>query len=145
MVGREAGANCGAAVALAAAPPGAAVKPRFQEGSVDEVSFLAPDLGPLAALMLAPELGSWLCDEADVSSSRSGHTDRFVCREAVGERADKAAAYLTPVPPGAVVYGSGDAAVVLSREQAAQLYSLNMEQVRWKEGRSWLERMAGEG
>jgi hypothetical protein len=45
---------------------------------VDEVSFVAPELGPLAAIMLAPEGGSWKCDEVDVYSSRSNHTDRWV-------------------------------------------------------------------
>lgn len=49
-----------------------------QEGSVDEVSFIAPELGPLAAIMVAPEGGSWVCDEVDVYSSRSNHTDRLV-------------------------------------------------------------------
>lgn len=48
----------------------------LQEGSVDEVSFMAPELGPLAAIMVAPEGGSWMCDEVDVYSSRSNHTDR---------------------------------------------------------------------
>lgn len=47
-----------------------------QEGSVDEVSFVAPELGSLAAIMVAPEGGSWVCDEVDVYSSRSNHTDR---------------------------------------------------------------------
>lgn len=45
---------------------------------MDEVSFVAPELGPLAAIMLAPEGGSWKCDEVDVYSSRSNHTDRWV-------------------------------------------------------------------
>lgn len=48
----------------------------MQEGSVDEVSLVAPELGPLAAIMVAPEGGSWVCDEVDVYSSRSNHTDR---------------------------------------------------------------------
>jgi hypothetical protein len=30
--------------------------------------------------MVAPEEGSWRCDEVAVSSSRSRHTDRFVCK-----------------------------------------------------------------
>lgn len=47
-----------------------------QEGAVDEVSFSAPELGPLAALIVGPEQGRWLCEEVDVSSSRTGHTDR---------------------------------------------------------------------
>lgn len=40
---------------------------------------------------------------------------RFVCRAALGEGGEQPAAYLKPVPPGAVVYGSGDAAVVVSK------------------------------
>jgi hypothetical protein len=43
---------------------------------VDEVSFVAAELGDLAAIMVAPEGGSWMCDEVDVSSSRTSHTDR---------------------------------------------------------------------
>lgn len=53
---------------------------------------------------------------------------RFVCREALGEGGQEAAAYLRPVSPGSVVYGSGDAAVVVSQERAAALYSLSMQQ-----------------
>lgn len=53
----------------------------MQEGAVDEVSFVAPELGPLAGIMVAPEGGSWVCDEVDVYSSRSNHTDR--CGEGV--------------------------------------------------------------
>lgn len=49
----------------------------MQEGSVDEVSFIAPELGPLAAVLVAPEGGSWVCNEVDVYSSRSNHTDRY--------------------------------------------------------------------
>ena len=30
--------------------------------------------------MVAPEEGTWRCDEITVSSSRSRHTDRFVCK-----------------------------------------------------------------
>lgn len=50
--------------------------PCKQEGAVDEVSFRAPELGPLAALLVGPEAGCWVCEEVDVSSSRTGHTDR---------------------------------------------------------------------
>lgn len=49
---------------------------RVQEGAVDEVSFCAAELGPLAALIVGPEQGRWVCEEVDVSSSRTGHTDR---------------------------------------------------------------------
>lgn len=51
-------------------------KRRFQEGSVDEVCLLAPELGPLEAVMVAPEGGSWVLDECDVWSSRTNHLDR---------------------------------------------------------------------
>ena len=40
---------------------------------------------------------------------------RFVCREVVGEGAEQQAAYLTPVPEGAVVYGSGSSSVILTK------------------------------
>lgn len=120
---------------------------------MDEVSFVAPDLGPLAALLVAPQAGSWVCDEVDVSSSRTNHTDRsvwplcsaaawawgtrvplalslraaaavagrrrFVCRARLGGRKGEPAAYLTPVPPGAVVYGTGDAARVVTKVRRA--------------------------
>ena len=72
----------------------------------------AAELGPLASLLLAPEEGSWGVDEVTVSSSRTGHTDRFVCKEPLGALG---AGFLSPVPPGAVVYGSGETAVVLTR------------------------------
>ncbi|KAK9844120.1 hypothetical protein WJX81_005003 [Elliptochloris bilobata] len=102
---------------------GSGAKPRFQQGGVDEVSFLAAELGPLASLLLAPEEGVWGVDEVTLSSSRTGHTDRFVCKESLGSRG---AAFLSPVPAGAVVYGSGEEAVVLTREQAALLHELGM-------------------
>jgi hypothetical protein len=100
---------------------------RFQQGSVDEVSFKGPDLGPLAALVVGPEAGSWRCDEVDVASSRTGAAERFVCRELLGG-GGAPAAHLRPVPPGAVVYGSGDSAVVLSKAEASQLHAWNMQQ-----------------
>lgn len=127
-----AGANCAVALHAAAKHRMSGVGPRlrFQEGAVDEISFCAPELGPLAALMVGPEQGRWVCEEVDVSSSRTGHTDRFVCREALGEGGREAAAYLRPVPPGSLVYGSGDSAVVVTKAQAAQLYRMNMAQYR---------------
>ena len=75
----------------------------------------AAELGPLASLLLAPEEGSWGVDEVTVSSSRTGHTDRFVCKEPLGAAG---AGFLSPVPPGAVVYGSGETAVVLTKARA---------------------------
>ena len=81
----------------------------------DPILRAAAELGPLASLLLAPEEGSWGVDEVTVSSSRTGHTDRFVCKEALGALG---AGFLSPVPPGAVVYGSGETAVVLTKARA---------------------------
>jgi hypothetical protein len=54
-----------------------------------------------------------MCLQVHVASSRTHHTDRFVCQRLLG--GGQGAGLLTPVPPGAVVYGSGDSAVVLSK------------------------------
>lgn len=54
-------------------------------------------------------------DEITVSSSRSRHTDRFVCRNCLGCKGGERAGFLTPVPADSVVYGSGENAVILSR------------------------------
>lgn len=54
---------------------------------MDEVSFRAPELGPLTALLVGPEAGRWVCEEVDVSSSRTGHTDRWVLVGAEGSSA----------------------------------------------------------
>jgi hypothetical protein len=131
--------------------PAGPVRPRFQPGAVDEVSFLAPDLGhPLAALIVAPESGTWMLDEATVSSSRTGRSDRFVCRSLLGSGAPGAAraaerrrggggggggpsssskgpAYLTPVAAGAVVVGEGSAARALTRAEAEALHEEGMD------------------
>ena len=55
-----------------------------------------------------------------VSSSRSRHTDRFVCRDALGA-SGQSAGYLSPLPQDAVVYGSGESAVVLTRVRPLSL------------------------
>ncbi|KAG2488505.1 hypothetical protein HYH03_013008 [Edaphochlamys debaryana] len=107
-------------------PPPPPPKRRFQEGNVDEICILLPELGPLSGVLVGVEGGTWYLDEMDVSSSRTGHMDRFVCRRTLGGRQGEGAAYLTPVPAGAVVYGEGETAVVLSKEQAAALWSINM-------------------
>lgn len=114
----EAGANCPLALAVAdaaARSAGSSVTRRFQEGSVDEFVFVAPELGTLAGVLLGPEAGSWYCDEVNVASSRAHRSQRFVCRDTLGGRSARPAAWLTPVPAEAVVYGSGDAAVILSK------------------------------
>ena len=86
-----------------------------------------PELGPLASLMVAPEEGSWRVDEVTVSSSRSRHTDRFVCRDALG-RSGQSMGFMAPVPQDAVVYGSGESAVVLTRVGCCALYLDNHPQ-----------------
>lgn len=40
---------------------------------------------------------------------------RFVCRRRLGGRRGEAAAYLTPIPPDAIVYGMGDAARIITK------------------------------
>ena len=64
--------------------------------------------------MVAPEEGSWRVDEVTVSSSRSRHTDRFVCRDPLGS-SGQSMGFLAPVPQDAVVYGSGESVVILTR------------------------------
>lgn len=122
------GANCAIATATTKAWKGGQVKLRFQEGSVDEVSILAPDLGSISALLLATEGGTWTVDEVIVSSSRTSHIDRFVCRRKLGGKSTSPAAYLTPVPPDAVIYGSGESALVLTKEQAAVMRNAGMSE-----------------
>lgn len=123
MANRETGANC-KNVSLHRGKT--VIKERFQTGSIDEVCFLGPELGPLAGLMIGPEQGGWQVDEITVVSSRTGHVDRFLCRQRLGYRADKNAEYLMPVPSESVVYGSGETAVVLSKDQAAALHAMGM-------------------
>jgi hypothetical protein len=55
---------------------------------------------------------------------------RFVCRQRLGGRKGEPAAYLTPVPPNAVVYGTGDAARIISKvghelQEVVQVRSTN--------------------
>lgn len=124
----QVGANCAVATASTNNWRPGQVKLRFQEGSIDEISVLAPDLGPLSALLLSTGNGTWTVDEVIVSSSRTRHMDRFVCRRKLGSKSGNSAAYMTPVPPDAVVYGSGDSALVLTKEQAAVLRNAGMSE-----------------
>lgn len=93
------------------------IKRRFQQGAVDEVSFAGPDLGALTAIVVGPESGSWQMEEITVSNSREALTQRFICREDVGTEGTSAA-FLTPLPPNAVVYGSGEQAVLMTPVRA---------------------------
>uniref|UniRef100_A0A061R9H7 DUF7755 domain-containing protein n=1 Tax=Tetraselmis sp. GSL018 TaxID=582737 RepID=A0A061R9H7_9CHLO len=127
----EAGANC--SVSEVPQTPSSqwnskSVKHRFREGSVDEESFMAPELGPLSAVIIGPEDGAWRLHEVNISSSRTGHSDRFICRQRMGcKNSERSAAYLTPVPEDAVVYGSGESAVIMSKAEAAKVYSRGMQ------------------
>ena len=45
---------------------------------MDEISFIGPDIGPVASLMVAPQQGTWQLDEVTVTSaSRHDHSDRY--------------------------------------------------------------------
>lgn len=107
--------------------PPPAPRARFQEGTVDEVVFLAPELGPLAGVLVGTESGTWVLEELQVASSRTHHIDRFICRRLLGNQPGQGAAFLPPVAPGAQVYGSGDLQRVLTKEQATTLHALNMD------------------
>ncbi|KAF5842929.1 hypothetical protein DUNSADRAFT_3956 [Dunaliella salina] len=88
---------------------------RFQEGSVDEVCFIAPELGKLAGILVGTESGSWGLEEVDVASSRTGAVHRFVCRSLLGVQRGEGASFLRPVPAGSVIYGTGSAAQALTK------------------------------
>lgn len=51
--------------------------------TAEQVCFLGPELGPLESLLIAPEGGDWYLEEANVSSSRTGHSDRYAIRQSV--------------------------------------------------------------
>lgn len=108
------------------APPPPPPKRRFQEGSVEEVVIYGPELGPLAAVLVGTESGSWYLDEMDVSSSRTNHIDRFVCRRLLGAKQGEGADCLRPVPADSVVYGQGEEAVMLTKDEASALYGLGL-------------------
>lgn len=101
---------------------------RFQRGALDEVSFAGPELGRLAAVLVAPSSGTWELDELIVSSSRCHSSQRFVCRQFLGEgrKAEAPAVQLLPVSSDAVLYGDRQ----LSAEQASRMYRSNMDDYR---------------
>lgn len=66
------------------------------------------------AILVGPECGAWKLTEVVVSNSRLALTQNFVCRQHLGTKWGKGAALIPAVPPGAVVYGSGDTAILLS-------------------------------
>lgn len=69
----------------------------------------------LAARRRAP--GHKQCTSRRVSVTGWGYLlpCRFVCRQRLGGRKGEPAAYLTPVPLNAVVYGTGDAARIITK------------------------------
>ena len=102
---------------------------RFQEGSVDEISFhTSEDLGSLAGILVGTESGTWRLEEAIVSSSTSGHVDRFVSRETtmIGSETGLGALWLVPLPDDMVQYGSGDSATLLSSTESKAMRQLNL-------------------
>lgn len=99
---------------------------RFQQGALDEVSFVGLDVGAIRAVLLAPQSGTWEVDEVNVSSSRSPASHRFVCRKRLGRgrRADADAVQLLPVPADVVMYGD----TPLSPAQARTVREGNLQQ-----------------
>lgn len=75
--------------------------------------FSGPELGPIKSVLVSPENGSWRLDELTVVSSRSNHTDRFLCGKVLGSK--EGAGFLTPVPEYGVVYGTGESAAIITR------------------------------
>eukprot|EP00892_Ulva_mutabilis_P002528 jgi/Ulvmu1/12276/UM087_0010.1 len=104
------------------------VQRRFQSGGLDEVFFPGPDVGQLEAVLVGPECGAWKLSEVVVSNSRQALTQHFVCRQHLGTKGGRGAALLPAVPPGAVVYGSGDTAVLLSAGEAEAMRDSSMAQ-----------------
>ena len=104
---------------------------RFLSGTTTEVSFVAPDLGPLSAVIVGPQSGTWGCSEVVVSSSADlGVTSsKFVSKERaglLGEDVLHSASYLVRVPLGSIMYGEGQEARVLSASDAMEMSRKNM-------------------
>lgn len=94
---------------------GLSIIERFQQGDVDEVSFAGPDLGPIRGLLIGPESGSWRVDEVAMLASNTSKTEKFVCRDQLGGKRGDGAALLLPIAPDSVLYGSGQAAMTLTK------------------------------
>lgn len=125
------------------ATPAVAVHRRFQSGQNDEMSFAAPELGPLAAVLVAPERGTWDLEELIISSSRSGHVDRFINRVLLGDaRGAQPAVQLAPVAADAVLYGDQ----ALSPRQARRVRQATAEDyVQLKSRRATVSTLYGHG
>lgn len=107
---------------------------RFQEGMVDEVTLLAPDIGPVAEFWVAPEAGTWELEEATVSCTKGGVVDtavyRFQCKSKIGEDGVVPAAQMKPLPPGAKLdsYGNVSKTAGLSSAEIAAVRAADMAQ-----------------
>ena len=105
-------------------------KHRFLSGTTKEVSFVAPDLGPLSAVIVGPQSGSWGCSEVVVSSSADVGvgSSKFLSKDRgdiLGEDALLSASYLVRVPQGSIMYGEGQGARILSATDAMEMAKKN--------------------
>lgn len=106
-------------------------KHRFLSGTTTEVSFVGPNLGPLAAVIVGPQSGTWGCSEVVVSSSADNGavSSKFLSKERnriMGDDPMYSAQYLVRVPLGSVMYGEGPDAKILSASDAMQMATRNM-------------------
>ena len=106
-------------------------KHRFLSGTTTEVSFVAPNLGPLSAVIVGPQSGTWGCSEVVVSSSadNGAMSSKFVSKEQsriLGEDPMYSASYMIRVPTGSIVYGEGPEAKILSASDAIEIAARNM-------------------
>lgn len=53
-------------------------------------------------------------------------TPRFVCQEQIGGKKGIAAAYLTPVPRGSVLYGRGESAVAITKVSRLLFFTVHL-------------------
>ena len=88
-------------------PPAVYCKPTLS-GLLPVCSFVCP------GLYVPP-----IAHSREVQLSLVVHACRFVCRQKLGLHADAGAEYVTPLPENAVVYGSGDKAIILTRVSTA--------------------------
>jgi len=105
-------------------------KHRFLSGTTTEVSFVAPNLGPLAGVLVGPQSGTWAVSEVVVSSSadNGAMSSKFLSKERriMGDDPMCSAQYLVRVPLGSILYGEGPDAKILSASDAMQMASKNM-------------------
>ena len=106
------GADCSLIMGSPTPSPSSYNKHRFLSGTTTEVSFVAPDLGPLEAVIVGPQSGTWGCSEVVVSSSADvgAMSSKFLSKDRggiLGEDPMHSASYLVRVPLGSILYGEG--------------------------------------